>query len=430
MDVGVIFNIVPRLLPTLMLGLVAMVGLILLKKSFSDVITGTIKTMAGVLVLFAAVDVLVGVIGIIGELFGMVFVYEGQAAAGDWVAFLAEYGVEIVLVMVFGFLVNLVLARVTKWKYVFLTGHIMFWNAFLVVAGLADSGVLKGVALVIIGSLVHGFLSTLFPALIAPFVFNLTGKKDFTIGHTTTILAVIGALLGKWFGDPSKSTEDLDVPQGYSFIKSMTVSTSLIMFLLFLVMGFIVGLPNAAAAFTGGVVWLWFLWIILQAVLFGAGLVILLTGVRMMLGEIVPAFNGIAKKIVPDGIPALDCPMVFPYGQNALMIGFPIAMIASLITLVIFNLFGYPYLLLPLVVAAFFDVGPAAVLANATGGRRGVIIASIVGGILLIVFQAISLPFVYNTAAGFLNAFGGNDFSIIAIVVGGLTRLVTGVFGL
>jgi PTS system ascorbate-specific IIC component len=430
MDVGVIFNIVPRLLPTLMLGLVAMVGLILLKKSFSDVISGTLKTMAGVLVLFAAVDVLVGVIGIIGELFGMVFVYEGQAAAGDWVAFLAEYGIEIVLVMVFGFLVNLVLARVTKWKYVFLTGHIMFWNAFMVVAALADNSMLKGVALVIIGSLVHGFLSTLFPALIAPFVFKLTGNKDFSIGHTTTILAVIGALLGKWFGDPSKSTEDMEVPQGYSFIKSMTVSTSLIMFLLFLVMGFIVGLPAAAAAYTGGVVWLWFLWIIMQAVLFGAGLTILLTGVRMMLGEIVPAFSGIAKKIVPDGIPALDCPMVFPYGQNALMIGFPIAMIASLITLVIFNLFGYPYLLLPLVVAAFFDVGPAAVLANATGGRSGVIIASIVGGVLLIVFQAISLPFVYNTAAGFLNAFGGNDFSIIAIVVGGLTRLVTGVFGL
>jgi hypothetical protein len=48
--------------------------------------------------------------------------------------------------------------------------------------------------------------------------------------------------------------------------------------------------------------------------------------------------------------------------------------------------------------------------------------------VLLIVFQAISLPFVFNTAAGFLNAFGGNDFSIIAIVVGGLTRLVTGLF--
>ena len=72
--------------------------------------------------------------------------------------------------------------------------------------------------------------------------------------------------------------------------------------------------------------------------------------------------------------------MIFPYGQNALILGFPIAIIFSLITLVVFNLAGYPYLLLPLIIAAFFDVGPAAVLANATGGRRGVVIASIVGG--------------------------------------------------
>ena len=45
-------------------------------------------------------------------------------------------------------------------------------------------------------------------------------------------------------------------------------------------------------------------------------------------------------------------------------------------------------------------------------------------GVLLIVFQALSLGFVQNTAAGFINAFGGNDFSIIAIVVGGLARLL------
>jgi PTS system ascorbate-specific IIC component len=429
MDIGVIFNIVPRLLPTFMLGLVALIGLLLLKKSFSEVVTGTIKTMAGTLILFTAVDVLNAVITPIAELFGMVYVFEGQAAVADWTAFLGTFGVQIVLVMVFGFLVNLVLARITKWKYVFLTGHIMFWNAFMVVAALADGGKIKGITLIVVGSLVQGFLSTLFPAIIAPFVFKLTGKKNFTIGHTTTTISVIGALLGKWFGDPSKSTEDLDLPEGWSFIKSMTVSTSLIMFLIYLVMGFIVGVPNAAVAYTGGVVWMWYLWIIMQAVLFGGGLVILLTGVRMMLGEIVPSFHGIARKVVPEAVPALDCPMIFPYGQNALMIGFPIAMIASLITLVIFGLAGYPYLLLPLVVAAFFDVGPAAVLANATGGRRGVVIASIVGGILLIVFQALSLPFVMNTAAGFVNAFGGNDFSVIAIVVGGITRLITGIFG-
>lgn len=428
MDASIFFDIVPQLLPTFMLGLVALVGLLVQRKSFSDILTGVIKTMAGALILFTAVSVLNETITPIATLFGFIYDYQGQASAVDWTAFLGTFGIQIVLVMVLGFLVNLILARITRWKYVFLTGHIMFWNAFMVVAALADGGQVSGLALILIGGVVQGVLSTVFPALLAPFIFKLTGRKDFTIGHTTTIIAVIGALLGKWFGDPSQSLEDLDMPEGLSFTKSMTVSTSLIMFLLYLVMGFIVGLPAAAGAFTGGVIWLWFLWIVMQAILFGGGLIILLTGVRMMLAEIVPAFHGIARRIVPNGIPALDCPMVFPYGQNALMIGFPIAMIASLVTLVIFGLAGYPYLLLPLVVAAFFDVGPAAVLANATGGRRGVVIASIAGGILLIVFQALSLPFVMNTAAGFVNAFGGNDFSVIAIVVGGLTRLISGIF--
>lgn len=423
MNVGLIFSIVPRLLPTFMLGLVALLGLLMMRKTFSEIVTGTIKTMAGVIILFSAVDLLVGVISPISTMFSKVYAFQGEAISVDWTAFLGQYGVPVILVMVFGFLVNLLLARVTKLKYVFLTGHIMFWNAFMVVAALADAGKISGVALVVIGSIIHGVLSTVLPALIAPYVFKLTGSKDFTIGHTTTSIALLGAWIGKLVGDPSKSTEDLKISENFSFLKSMTISTSIIMFLLYLVMGFVAGPAWAAETFSGGSQPIWYLWIIYQGILFGASLTILLTGVRLMLGEIVPAFHGFAKKVVPDAIPALDCPMVFPYGQNALAIGFPIAMIASLVTLVVFGAFGYRYVLLPLVVAAFFDVGPAAILANATGGRRGAIVASIVGGVMLIVLQALSLPFVANTAAGFINAFGGNDFSLIAIVVGGIARL-------
>jgi len=128
MDVNLVFGIVPRLLPTFLLGIVAMVGLILLKKTFSEVITGVVKTMVGVLVLFAGVDLLVNAMNPQATLFGNVFTYEGEAVVGDWVGFLAAHGVEIILVMVFGFLVNLLLARITPLKYVFLTGHILFWN--------------------------------------------------------------------------------------------------------------------------------------------------------------------------------------------------------------------------------------------------------------------------------------------------------------
>lgn len=45
------------------------------------------------------------------------------------------------------------------------------------------------------------------------------------------------------------------------------------------------------------------------------GVYILLAGVRLLLGEIVPAFRGIAMKLVPDAIPALDCQFSFLIAQ-------------------------------------------------------------------------------------------------------------------
>jgi PTS system ascorbate-specific IIC component len=424
MDVGLIFSIVPRLLPTFMIGIITLVGLAMQQKSSSDVISGTIKAMVGVLILFAGVDILVNTISPLSQLFGKVYAGRGEAIAADWTAFLGQYGVQVVLIMVFGFLVNLVLARLTPLKYVFLTGHILFWNAFMVTAALADTGKITGVGLVILGSLVLGVISTVLPALVARYVFDLIGSRDFTIGHTTTIHVLLGAWVGKLVGDKSKSLEDVKLPERWSFIKSMTISTSIIMFLLYLIFGFVAGPGFAAETFSGNNQVLWYFWIIYQGLLFGAGLTILLTGVRMMLAEIIPAFHGLAQRVVPDAVPALDCPMVFPYGQNSLAIGFPVAMIFSLITLVIFGLAGFKYLLLPLVVAAFFDVGPGVILANATGGRRGALIYAALGGVLLIVLQAFSLQFVINSAAGFVNLFGGNDFSLIAIVVGGIARLL------
>ena len=55
----------------------------------------------------------------------------------------------------------------------------------------------------------------------------------------------------------------------------------------------------------------------------------------MMIAEIVPAFKGIADKVVPNAIPALDVPVIFPYAPNALLIGFIVAMITSIITLLL-----------------------------------------------------------------------------------------------
>ncbi len=146
-------------------------------------------------------------------------------------------------------------------------------------------------------------------------------------------------------------------------------------------------------------------------------MIILLTGVRMILGEIIPSFKGIADKLAKGSIPALDIPMIFPYGPNALLIGFIIALITSIGTLFLLGASGVlTFALIPLVVACYFDVAPGAIFANARGGWPATIITSALGGIILMVLATISLNLVSGTVGNFIQTYGGNEFSIWVII--------------
>ena len=55
----------------------------------------------------------------------------------------------------------------------------------------------------------------------------------------------------------------------------------------------------------------------LAAALQEKGLTIVYSGVRMILGDLIPAFQGIATKIIPNAIPAVDCAVFFTYAPTA-----------------------------------------------------------------------------------------------------------------
>lgn len=66
---------------------------------------------------------------------------------------------------------------------------------------------------------------------------------------------------------------------------------------------------------------IWFIWPLLQGLQFAAGMSVLIYGVRQFIAEITAAFVAISEKYILDAKPAVDCPAIFPYAPNAVIIG-------------------------------------------------------------------------------------------------------------
>lgn len=113
---------------SVVLAIVAFLGLVLLKKSASEVIQGTLKTILGFLILSAGSTVICTALSEFSSVFTEAFGLSGFVAEDNAIAAAVQtvLGMETSFIMVFAFIINLVIARFTKWKYVFLTGHMMF----------------------------------------------------------------------------------------------------------------------------------------------------------------------------------------------------------------------------------------------------------------------------------------------------------------
>jgi len=95
-------------------------------------------------------------------------------------------------------------------------------------------------------------------------------------------------------------------------------------------------------------------WAILQGLRFAAGITILLYGVRLFLGEIVPAFRGILKNHTRCKT-CFGCSCSLPYAPTAVLVGFISSTIVFLILMVIFGVTGYATIV-PSMIMLFFQV--------------------------------------------------------------------------
>lgn len=401
--------------PAFLMGIVTLVGLVALRKPKHQVLTGTLGPILGYLMLSAGANVIVTNLEPLSVMIETGFNITGVVPNNEAVVSVAQsiLGVETMSILVVGLLFNLLIARFTRYKYVFLTGHHSFFMAALLSAVLGALG-LEGTQLILIGGFMLGSWSAISPAMGQKYTLKVTDGDDVAMGHFSSIGYYVSAWIGGIVGKDSKSTEEIELPESLSFLRNTTISTALTMLIFYLVAAIAAGSEFVVNELSGGVNA--YVFAITSAFSFAVGVAIVYAGVRMILADLIPAFQGIADKVIPNAIPAVDCAVFFPYAPTAVIIGFISSFIGGVIGMLILGALG-GVLIIPGLVPHFFTGATAGIYGNSTGGRKGAVIGSFINGLLISFLPALLLPVLGNL--GFANTtFGDSDFAAIGIVIG------------
>ena len=276
--------------PAVLVALISLIGLMIQKKPASEVIKGTTKSFLGFIVISAGAGILVGSLEPFGKMFEEAFNVNGVVPNNEAIVAMAltEFGSNTALIMFFGMLANILIARFTSLKYIFLTGHHTLYMACMIAVILAVAG-MEGTLLIVIGSIALGLIMAFFPALAQPFMKKITGTDQVGFGHFSTLGYILSGYIGKLVGKNSKSTEEINFPKGLAFLRDSSVSIALTMTVLYVIVALFTGPAYIEAELSGGTHYL--VYSVIQAVTFAAGVFVILAGVRLVLAEIVPAFK-------------------------------------------------------------------------------------------------------------------------------------------
>ena len=419
---------------TIFLGLIALIGLLLQKKKFPQVIDGVVKTIIGLTILTAGSGILISSLSPVINKLNSTLKVKGVLPTND-----AVFGVALqfntlakntVITFLIAFLIHLVLVRISHkevFKNVYLTAHLeLFLAAFL---NAAIPTVLK----------TNDFwtitLASIFAAVYytySPAIPRIIGKKWLnnvqTLGFMDQVGSILAHFIGKWFGNKHQDADNMKLPKWASMFRDNTITLFFLMPLIFLGIGLAVGQKGIESLSGTGISGTnWILWLILNGFKFTAGIVILLQGVRMFIGSIVPAFKGISDKFLPGAIPALDAPTFFPFSPMGGMFGFLGSTIGCILVTFLTIFFKSPIIVFPSPIIMYFDGNVMGVFGNKAGGWRGAIFSGFITGMIssaaVILFYPLTGP-MFGSGLTFSNI----DFALVWMPLMYLLKLLRSIF--